>query len=444
MDRPPRGAATLPPGRSFPSDPAALLPKRNLPGNPNSPAPAENRGKTFPNRGYRMNIRVNFSGRAIKYTEEEIAVVVDAMRNAEPLTQARHMLAFQEAFGNYIGAEHCFAVMNGVSALELSAQLCNFQPGDEVIIPSHTFTASAYPYVKKGAKIVWADVDPVTHVVNAETIAARITPKTKAIVAVHLYGYVADMPAIMALAKKHDIIVIEDAAQSIGAEVDGVKSGAWGDMGVFSFHSHKNLTTLGEGGMLVIKDPKLAALVPMLRHNGHCPYPEPRPNYWTPAMGNVDLPELDGTPLWPNNYSLGEVECALGTKLLERIDTINAEKRARAMRFIDGLKDFPELEMLREDSPRHNYHLLVGCLKNGKRDEFMRAMYEDKGIKCVVQYIPLDRYDFYKKIGLGTADCPNADAFYDAQVSFPFQHWLSEEDFEYMLASTREVLQSLR
>lgn len=391
-----------------------------------------------------MDIRVNFSGRAIKYTEEEIAVVVDAMRNAEPLTQARHMDAFQKAFGAYIGAEHCFAVMNGVAALELSAQLCHFKPGDEVVIPSHTFTASAYPYLKKGASVVWADVDPVTHVVNAETIERCLTPRTRAIVVVHLYGYVADMPSIMELARSRGILVIEDAAQSIGADVAGIKSGAWGDMAIFSFHSHKNLTTLGEGGMLVVRDPKLAALVPMLRHNGHCAYPEPRPNYWTPAMGNVDLPELDGTLLWPNNFSLGEVECALGTKLLERIDTINAEKRARAMRFIDGLSDFPELELLRENTTRHNYHLLVGCLKNGKRDAFMHAMSEEKGVKCVVQYIPLNRYSFYQKLGFGSAQCPNADAFFDAQVSFPFQHWLSEEDFTYMLEATRDVLKSLR
>ena len=141
-------------------------------------------------------------------------------------------------------------------------------------------------------------------------------------------------------------------------------------------------------------------------------------------MGNVDMPMLDGDMLWPNNYCLGEIECALGVKMLERIDRINAEKRARAIRFIDALKDYPELEFLRDDT--------------------MHAISEEKGIKCVVQYIPLDRYDFYKKLGLGEANCPNADAFFDGQISFPFQHWLSEEDFGYMLKSTREVLESLR
>ena len=393
-----------------------------------------------------MDIKVNFSGRAIKYTEDEIAVVVEAMRNAEPLTQGKHLQAFQKAFGEYIGAEHCFAVMNGVSALELSAQLCNFKPGDEVVIPSHTFTASAYPYAKKGAKLVWADVDPVTHVVNAETIEKCITPKTKAIVVVHLYGYVADMPAIMEVAKRHNVLVIEDAAQSIGADIDGIKSGAWGDMAIFSFHSHKNLTTLGEGGMLVVKDPKLAALVPALRHNGHCAYDFERPDYWKPAMGNVDVPMLDGDMLMPNNYCLGEVECALGARLLDRIDAINDRKRERALRFMDALADFPELEFHRVDSRRHNYHLLAARMTTGPemRDRFMRAMSGEKGVKCVVQYIPLDRYDYYKRLGCGTANCPNADAFFDSMISFPFQHWLSEEEFDYMLAATRDVLTSLR
>ena len=395
-----------------------------------------------------MDIKVNFSGRAIRYTEDEIAVVVEAMRNADPLTQGHYMRQFESKFADYQGVAQgtCFTTMNGCSALELSAQLCLFNEGDEVVIPSHTFTASAYPYVKKGAKLVWADVDLHTRVVTAESIERVLTPRTKAVVVVHLYGYVADMPAIAALCKDRGLILIEDAAQAIGAEIGGVKAGAFGDMAIFSFHSHKNLTTLGEGGMLYVRDPKLAALVPTLRHNGHCGYPEPRPNYWTPAMGNVDMPFIDGRMVQPNNYCLGEVECALGAKLLERIDEINDQKRARALAFIDALKDFPELEFHREDSRRHNYHLLAARMTSGveARDRFMRAMFDEKGVKCVVQYIPLDRYEYYRRQGMGEACCPNADMFFDSMISFPFQHWLTGEEFDYMLASTREVLAKIR
>lgn len=393
-----------------------------------------------------MDIKVNFSGRALTYTQEEIAVVVEAMQNADPLTQSRYMHAFQDKFARYQGVAQgsCFAVMNGVSALELSAQLCNFQPGDEVVIPSHTFTASAYPYAKKGAKLVWADVDLHTRLVTAQSIEKVLSPRTKAIVVVHLYGYVADMPAIMALARARGITVIEDAAQSIGADIDGVKSGAFGDMAIFSFHSHKNLTTLGEGGMLYVRDPKLAALVPALRHNGHCAFVGDRPDYWKPAMGNVDMPMLDGTMLWPNNYCLGEVECALGAAMLDRIDTINAQKRERALQFIDALRDFPQLEFQRVESSRHNYHLLTARVTGPqaveRRDAIIRALHDEKGVKCVVQYIPLNRYDFYKRIGMGEANCPNADLFYDTMISFPFQHWLTPDEFGYMLAATREIV----
>jgi len=393
-----------------------------------------------------MDIKVNFSGRALQYTEEEIAVVVDAMRHGDTLTQGRHLQAFQKKFAAYQGLPEgcCFAVMNGVSALELSAQLCMFKPGDEVIVPSHTFTASAYPYAKKGAKLVWADIDLTTRVVTVDTIKAVLTPKTRAIVVVHLYGYVADMPAIMELARSRGILVIEDAAQSIGADIGGVRSGSFGDMGIFSFHSHKNLTTLGEGGMLVVRDEKLAKLVPMLRHNGHCAYPGERRDYWIPAMGNVDLSVLDGQIVWPNNYCLGEVECALGAAMLDRIDRINEEKRTRALRFIDALAGCSALEFHRVDTTRHNYHLLAARMTNGRRDAFIRAMYTKHGVKCVVQYLPLNRYDFYVKLGLGRADCPNADAFYDNMVSFPFQHWLTDEEFDHMSAASKSVLEELR
>ena len=395
-----------------------------------------------------MDIKVNFSGRSIHYTEEEIAAVVDAMRNAEPLTQARHLQDFESKFARYQGVAEgsCFAVMNGCAALEMSAQLCRFKPGDEVIIPSHTFTASCYPYIKHGGHVVWADIDLATRVVTAETIERVMTPKTRAVVVVHLYGYVAEMPAIVKLCKERGVILIEDTAQAIGSELGGVKAGAFGDMAIFSFHSHKNLTTLGEGGMLYVRDPKLAALVPGLRHNGHCAYDFERPDYWKPAMGNVDVPTIDGEMLMPSNYSLGEVECALGAKMLERIDTINDEKRCRAMRFIDGLSDWPELEFHRVPTRRHNYHLLAARMTSGteKRDAFMRAMYEKKGVKCVVQYIPLDRYDFYKRLGYGKADCPNADTFFDTMISFPFQHWMPEDQFQYMLGAARAVMESLR
>jgi dTDP-4-amino-4,6-dideoxygalactose transaminase len=393
-----------------------------------------------------MDITVNFSGRALDYTEEEIAVVVEAMKTANPLTQGRFQDAFQKKFRAFNGAKHAFAVCNGTCALELVAQLCLLQEGDEIIVPLHTFTSSAYPFIKKGGSVVWADIDPVTRVITAESIERVLSPRTRVIVVVHLYGYVADMPAIMELARKRNILVVEDACQAIGADIDGVRAGNFGDFGVFSFHSHKNLTTLGEGGMITVNDDKYAAVIPMLRHNGHCAFPYEREDYWLPAMGDLDFPELDGKRLWPNNFCLGEIECALGAKQLDRVDSINREKRARALAFIDALADYPELLFHRVDSTRHNYHLLPAKMDGSvaRRDDFIRRMMGEHGVKCVVQYYPLNRYPLYKKLGLGAADCPAADDFFDRMISFPFQHNLTEKEFGIMLAATKAVLDSQR
>ena len=390
-----------------------------------------------------MEFKIPFSGRAHRYTEEETAVVLDAMQNANPLTQGRFLREFEEKFKEYISSPYAFAVNNATCALEIAVALCQFNPGDEVIIPSHTFTSSAYPFIKKGAKVVWADIDLKSRVITAETVKKCLSSRTKAIVVVHLYGYVVDMEEITALARDYGIIVIEDAAQSMGARLQGRHSGTFGDIGVYSMHSHKNITTLGEGGVIVVRDERFAEIIPLLRHNGHCPFPFEREHYWSPAMGNVDLPELNGRFIYPSNYCIGEVECALGAKLLERLDDINAQKRKRALYFIDELSKFQFLEFHRVESERHNYHLLVARVTNGRRDDMMAYLAYEKGIQCVVQYYPLNRYPFYQKLGFGKADCPNADLFFDNMISFPFHHWMSEMDFEYMLEATKEVAEKI-
>jgi len=390
-----------------------------------------------------MEYKIKFSGKAHDYTQDEIDTAVQAMKTAEPYTQGTCLKEFEKKFCEYIGADYAFAVNNATAALEMAAQLCQFAPGDEVIIPSHTFTSSAYPFAKKGAKIVWADIDLHTRVVTADTITQRISPKTKAIVVVHLYGYAADMPGIAKLAKEKGLLLIEDAAQSMGSSLGGKKSGTFGDIGIFSLHSHKNITTLGEGGIMVVKAAETADIIPMLRHNGHCPFPFERDHYWMPAMGNVDFPELNGNILWPNNFCLGEIECALGAKLLDRIDQINREKQTRALYFIDALSRYGALEFHRVDSERHNYHLLVARVTNGRRDEIMKFMAYEKAIQCVVQYYPLNRYPLYRKLGFGEANCPNTDLFFDNMISFPFHHWMINRDFEYMLQSTQEALEKI-
>jgi dTDP-4-amino-4,6-dideoxygalactose transaminase len=252
------------------------------------------------------------------------------------------------------------------------------------------------------------------------------------------------MPNIMDIAKDRGILVIEDVAQAIGVEIEGKKAGSYGDISVYSFHAQKNITSLGEGGMIGFTDDRYAEILPMIRHNGHCDFASPRADYWLPAMGNVDLPELEGNRIWPNNYCLSEIPCALANRLLDRIETINNEKRARAIRFIDRFSEYPELVFHRENSSRHNYHLLAACLLNGQRDEFIRKMSVVYGIQCAVQYYPLNRYPFYERLGYGVANCPNTDRFFDNMISFPFYHSLDDEQFEKVIVAGLSILDESR
>ncbi len=387
--------------------------------------------------------KVDFSGRGHLYTEEEIDVVVAVMRETGVLTQGSHQTDFERKFENFSGAEHAFAVSTCSGALDLAAMAMNLGPGDEVIAPAHTYVATVLPFVRRGVRVLWADIDADTRLISAATIAPLLSERTRAIIVVHLYGLTCDMDPILELANANGVRVVEDCAQALGARYRGKMVGTMGDFGCYSFHSHKNITTLGEGGMLTVKSAEWALALPGLRHNGHRPFSDDRPNYWTPAMVNVDFP-LEG--IWPQNYCLGEVQCALGAKLLQRLPVMNERRRERALRFMDGLKDFAELVFQSVPSGcDHVWHLLAARYDGPSgRDALLTKLAFEYGIKGIVQYYPLYRYPLLHRAGMGDAECPNTDAYYDRMISLPFQHWLSDESFDYMLTSMRAALQALR
>jgi dTDP-4-amino-4,6-dideoxygalactose transaminase len=390
--------------------------------------------------------RVPWSGRGSIYTEDEIATVVDAMRTADPQTQGRCQQEFERAFAAHTGAAHAFAVTSCTAALELAALLCGLNSGDEVILPAHTFAASAIPFARAGARLVWADIDPDTRLVTAETIRPRLTARTRAIVVVHLYGLVCDMEPIMALARERGLLVVEDAAQALGAHYQGRAAGTIGDFGCYSFHTHKNITTLGEGGMLTVASLQHARSVPGLRHNGMRPYAENRERYWLPAMSDVDF-DIEG--LWPYNFCLGEVQCALGAQMLQRLDAINAQRTERARRFMSRLAGYPELSFQKVPAGcGHSWHLLAARYDGERwrrtRDEFLSDLAFVAGVRAVVQYCPLYRYPLFRRAGFGVADCPQSDRFFDNMVSFPFQQWMSDEQFELMTTLVTASLERMR
>ena len=387
-----------------------------------------------------------WSGRGVDFTEEDIGVVAGVMRDADPLTQGTYLERFEKVFSDYHGGVSAFATSSCSAALELSAMLIGIGPGDEVIMPAHTYVATAIPFARRGAKIVWADIDRDTRVITEETVAAKLSPKTKAVVVVHLYGLNAQMDGIMKLSDAQGFWVVEDCAQSLGASYKGQRSGTYGHIAGYSFHAQKNITTLGEGGMITVRDADHARMLPGLRHNGHRDYPADRPDYWIPAMVDTDF-DMEG--VWPYNFSIGEVQCALGIQLMGRLDDLNAKRNRNARRIIESLAEWPELQFQKiPEGSTHAYHLLSarydGGLSNATRDDLIRLLASEYKIQPVVQYYPLYRYPLLAKAGMGKADCPNTDEFFDNMLSLPFYEWYSDEQLEYLICSVREAVHSLR
>jgi dTDP-4-amino-4,6-dideoxygalactose transaminase len=392
-------------------------------------------------RGQTSGFKVPYPARMYAYTEEEIAAVVNVLRGTRTLSQGEYQATFENDFAAFVGTSHAYAVSSGSAALKLTAQLCRLEPGDEVIIPAYTFCASAIPFGATGARIVWADIDPSTRTISAEDVANKITPRTKVILAVHLLGMPCDMDRIMELARPHGIKVVEDCAQAPGATYKGRRVGSIGDFACFSFNSAKNLTTLGEGGMLVVNNDQDAAAVTGLRHNGIRAYPAGRPRYWVPAMSNVDL-DVEGQ--WPGKSCLTEAQCALGSALLTRLDTISQTLRAQFESLRDMLKPLGCIKFQDVPSGRGFVaHCCIAGLEGAgvSRDEFMDVMTREYGIQLIVQYRPLYQFPLFQKMGFGQADCPQLENYWSNSFSYPWWCGVPEETLDYLAECTKKALE---
>ncbi len=224
--------------------------------------------------------------------------------------------AFEEEFAGYVGADHAIGVGNGTDALSIALRAVGVEPGDDVIVPSFTFYASAEAALTIGANVVFCDVDPKTMNVTAETVAAAITPNTKALVAVHLFGLPAPIDELRTLADRHGFKVVEDAAQAVGATLDGVKAGALGDAATFSFFPSKNLGAFGDAGIVTTSDDEIAETAKLLRHHG---------------TTNKQLHKLVGY-----NSRLDAMQAAILRVLLPHIDDWNAGRKAAAAAYAEA------------------------------------------------------------------------------------------------------------
>ena len=344
--------------------------------------------------------------------EEEKALVWSAME-AGQLAQGPRVAEFEEHFAAFVGAQHAIAVSSGTTAIHLALLAAGIGEGDEVVTVSFTFTASASAVLHAGARPVFVDVDPTSFTMDPAQIEAALTPRTRAIMPVSLYGNPADMPAIMEVAKRHGLLVIEDACQAHGASLDGTRSGAWGT-GVFSFYPTKNMTT-GEGGMITTDDAALAERALLLRQHG--------------IMRERYRPEILGY-----NFRMTDIGASIGLAQLEKLPAANKRRRAIADRYDRELSGV--MAPLRRANSEHAFHQYT--LRVAERDRFLARLAE-LGVGGNIYYpVPVHRQTPFLDVA-GHPLLPMTEMLTEQILSIPIYPNLTDAEVDTIIQAVNQV-----
>ncbi len=371
--------------------------------------------------------RIPISGPWI--AQKEIDYVTDAVTNAWYSNANMYHARFEKAFADYIGVRHAISLPSCTSAIHLSLAALDIGPGDEVIVPDATWIASAAPVNYAGATTVFADVDPLSWCLSAESFKACVTPKTRAVIPVDLYGNMPDMDAILDVAKRHDITVIEDAAEAIGAEYKGRRAGSFGLSGTFSFHGSKTMTT-GEGGMLVTDDKDLYQRAMVLRDHG-------RP------LGDTMFCNTDVA----FKYKMSSMQAALGLGQIERIEELIDRKRRIFFWYQERLGDVEGITLNSEAAHTKNVYWMVTVIideRRGIEKEKLMEMLREKNIDSRPFFRPLSSIPAYE--GSEQADAArrrNHVSYRIAPfgVNLPSGLNLDEEKVEYVCDALKRSVQ---
>jgi dTDP-4-amino-4,6-dideoxygalactose transaminase len=340
----------------------------------------------------------------------DLAKAISRVMENTAFIQGAEVKAFEDAFASYLGVRHCVAVNSGTAALHLALLGLGIGPGDEVITVSHTFIATSEAISAVGARPVFVDVDPVTYTMDPAKVEAAITSRTKAILPVHLYGYPAEMDALLDIAKRHNLKLVEDACQAHGASYKGRMAGTMGAAGCFSFYPGKNLGACGEGGAMVTNDESLAKKVRMLREHGSVQkYVHVLPGY---------------------NFRLEGIQGAVLAVKLPHLDGWNDRRRAIAKRYNERLAGQGLVLPKEESHARHVYHLYV---IQAEDREALRNHLAERGIETGLHYpIPLHQQEAYASLGYRTGDFPVTEQATQRILSLPMYPDMSLEAADYV------------
>ena len=346
-------------------------------------------------------------GKQFTEIREEIMNVVDQILESSHYILGPKVRDFEKRITEYLKVSDALGVASGTDALHLSIEALGIGEGDEVITSPFTFFATVEAIVYTGAKPVFVDIEPETFTIDCTKIEEKITPRTKAILPVHLFGHPSDMERIMAIAEKHGLYVIEDCAQAFGAEIRGRKVGSFGDTGCFSFYPSKNLGAYGDGGMITLREIKLFEVIKSLRNHGS------KGSYIHDSIGF--------------NSRLDELQAGILLVKLKRVDEYNRKRREKALRYnslLSGIVTCPS----EKENVYHVYNQYTILCKN--RNEVQQRL-KDNGISSVVYYpLPLHLQDAMSFLGYREGAFPIAEKASREVLSLPIYAELEESDIE--------------
>ena len=361
-----------------------------------------------------------------KIGEEEVQAVLETVSKG-PLTnalgQGPKVLEFERDYAKFAGVKHAVAVNNGTAALNAALLAAGVAGGDEVIVPSFTFVATAEAVVFAGAKVVFADIDPETFTISPDDVEQVISSKTRAILPVDLYGYSADMKALREIAKKHDLALIEDAAQAHGATYRGKPAGFFADAACWSLYASKNITT-GEGGVITTDDDKIEEKLRLIRNHGE------KTKYTSVLMGN--------------NYRMPEIEAAIGIVQLKKLPSFVAKRRQNAQQLTKILQKSQRLKLPTEtELNQHSWYLYTVKLVNGTEEERNLILKElkQKEIGAEAYYInPVNTMEFYRK-NFNSRKLPETEKAAKQVFSLPVHPNVTSEQIDYIGKTLLTLLQ---
>jgi perosamine synthetase len=380
-----------------------------------------------------------------QYGAEEEQAVLAVLRKGAP-TSGDACIQFEKDFAAYTGAKHARCVSNGTAALFLSLIGVGIKPGDRVLTTPLTWIATAAAAVTLGAEVDFVDVDPETYNLDPNQLKARLTPNTKAVLPVHLYGQCCDMDALLELRERHGFALIEDACHAVGGEYKGQKAGSFGDTGCFSFHEQKNMSTLGEGGMIVTNDPAIYERIALYR--SHCARVYGKSTKYC-SIDETQFPM--GKRFWWQdfddcgyNFRLTDIQAAVGIEQLKKLDDLNQERIENAQYLTEGLSKVPGLKLPAVRSEcKHVFHLYPVQIDPGvfgmNKEDFIYAMLHEKGIKVGTHYSPLHWMQAFQKRGFKRGEFPVAEAISERLVTLPINPRQTRQALDYMIESIRRL-----